>query len=69
MLGAYNGKFLRVNLTTGETTAEEVSDLTYRMYLGGGAMAAYLLTRELKPGIDPLGPENVLVFTTCPTNA
>ena len=45
MLGAYNGKFLRVNLTTGETTAEEVSDLTYRMYLGGGAMAAYLLTR------------------------
>jgi len=69
MPGAYNGKFLRVDLTKGTTMVEEVPELTYRMYLGGGTMAAYLLARELKPGIDPLGPDNVLIFTTCPTNA
>ena len=69
MQGAFNGKFLRVNLTQGTTAVEEVPELTYRMYFGGGTMAAYLLAKELKPGVDPLGPENVLVFTTCPTNA
>ena len=69
MPGAYNGKLLRVDLTTGTTTVETVSDLTNRLYLGGGTMAAYLLARELKPGVDPLGPDNVLIFTTCPTNA
>jgi aldehyde:ferredoxin oxidoreductase len=68
MPGAFNGKFLRVDLTRGTTQVEEVPELTYRMFLGGGAMAAHLLTREIKPGSDPLGPDNVLVFTTCPTN-
>jgi aldehyde:ferredoxin oxidoreductase len=67
MQGAYNGKFLRVDLTRGTIQVEEVPELVYRMYLGGSAMAAYTLTREVKPGIDPLGPDNVLVFATCLT--
>jgi len=67
MQGPYNGKFLRVDLTRGETRVEEVPELTYRMYLGGNAMAAYWLVREVKPGIDPLGPDNVLVVATCLT--
>lgn len=67
MQGAYNGKFLRVDLTRGTTQVEEVPELIYRMYLGGSAMAAYFLTREVKPGIDPLGPDNVLVVATCLT--
>ncbi len=67
MHGPYNGKFLRVDLTRGETRVEEVPELTYRMYLGGNAMAAYWLVREIKPGIDPLGPDNVLVVATCLT--
>lgn len=68
MHGAFNGKFLRVDLTRGTTEAEDVPELTTRMYLGGSAMAAYILTRELTAGIDPLGPDNILVFTTCPAN-
>ncbi|HWT82275.1 MAG TPA: aldehyde ferredoxin oxidoreductase N-terminal domain-containing protein, partial [Candidatus Methylomirabilis sp.] len=67
MQGAYNGKFLRVDLTQGTTQVEEVPDLIYRMYLGGSAMAAYWLVREVKPGIDPLGPDNVMAITTCLT--
>ena len=65
MQGAFNGKPLRVDLTQGTTGVEEVPELTYRTYLGGSALAAHILTRELKPGVDPLGPGNVLVFTTC----
>jgi len=64
MQGAFNGKFLRVDLTEGTIRVEEVPEITRRMYLGGSALAAYLLLRELKPGIDPLGPENILVFAT-----
>jgi len=35
MHGAYNGKFLHVDLDRGMTAVEEVPTLTYRMYLGG----------------------------------
>jgi aldehyde:ferredoxin oxidoreductase len=68
MWGAFNGKYLRVDLTRGTTTVEEFPELTYRMFMGGAAMAAYLLLREMKPGVDPLDPGNVLVFTTCLAN-
>ncbi len=67
MQGAYNGKFLRVDLTQGTTQVEEVPELIYRMYLGGNAMGAYWLSRELKPGVDPLGPDNIMVVATCLT--
>ena len=36
----------------------------YRAYLGGRGFCAYILFRELRPGVDPLGPENKLVFAT-----
>jgi len=68
MVGAFNGSYLRVDLTAGTAKVEDVPDLTYRMYLGGSAMAAYILTRDLQPGVDPLGPDNILVFATGPAN-
>src|SRR5512146_2401602 len=68
MQGAFNGKFLRVDLTKGTTAVEEVPELIYRMYLGGNCLAAYFLAQELKPGVDPLGPDNVMVFATGPCN-
>jgi aldehyde:ferredoxin oxidoreductase len=68
MQGAFTGKYLRVNLTEGTTVVGQFSDLHYRMFLGGSAMAAAILMKELKPGVDPLGPENILVFATGPLN-
>ncbi len=58
----HNGKILRVNLSSWTVSEEQVPEIIYRRYLGGGALSLYYLLKELKPGVDPLGPENVLVF-------
>lgn len=62
MPSGYHGKVLMVDLTSGKIDVETPDDSIYRRYVGGSALAAYYLLRELKPGVDPLGPENVLVF-------
>ena len=43
---------------------EEPGDAVFRRYLGGGALASYVLLREMEPGVDPLGPDNMLIFMT-----
>ncbi len=60
---SYNGKILRVDLTKGELKTEILEENIYRKYLGGSSLASYFLLKELKKGVDPLGPENMLVFT------
>jgi aldehyde:ferredoxin oxidoreductase len=60
----YNGKILRVDLTSNTTTIEEPGEIVYRTYLGGGGLASYYLLRELKPGIDPLSADNILIFAS-----
>ena len=64
--GGYNGKVLRVDLTNGKATTEQIDDSFCRKYLGGTGFIAYYLLRELKEGIDPLGIENKLVFAMGP---
>jgi aldehyde:ferredoxin oxidoreductase len=64
MRKGYNGKILRVNLTDKKWKIEEPDEVFYRTYLGGGALATYYLLKELKPGVDPLSPENILIFST-----
>ena len=58
----YTGKILRVNLSTGEISVEEKDDLFYRTYMGGWGVIAYYLLKELPAGVDPLGPDNMLIF-------
>jgi aldehyde:ferredoxin oxidoreductase len=66
--GPLTAKLLHVDLAARQTRVEEVPENILRRHLGGGAMAAWLLLRELKPGVDPLGPDNVLVFMTSVIN-
>ncbi|HEX9270227.1 MAG TPA: aldehyde ferredoxin oxidoreductase family protein [Candidatus Limnocylindria bacterium] len=56
------GRVLRVDLTAGTTTAEDLDEGTFRRYPGGRALIAHYLLTEVPRGADPLGPENVLVF-------
>ena len=63
-MAAVTAKILHVDLTTRTTRVEEIPEPILRRHLGGGGLAAYLLLRDMPPGVDPLGPDNVLVFTT-----
>ncbi len=61
MYGFHN-KILRVNLSTGEICIEEPGERFFRTYMGGWGVIAYYLLKEMAPGVDPLGPDNLLVF-------
>ncbi len=60
----YHGKILRVDLNEKRTWTEDVPDRVWRKYLGGSALCSHFLLRELPRGVDPLGPDNVLMFMT-----
>ena len=66
MHGGYNLKLLRVNLSDLTTIVEKTNEQFCRKYLGGAGFVTYYLWKELKPKIDPLGPENKLVFAVGP---
>lgn len=65
-LYGYIGKVLRIDLTTGSIKTEPLSEVMCERYLGGSGFVAYYLWKELKAGIDALGPENKLVIATGP---
>jgi len=62
MIGGTHGKILHVNLTTGKTKVEHPGDEFYRLLVGGRAVIAYFLLRDLPPNTDPLSPDNLLIF-------
>ena len=65
MLG-YNGKILRINLTTRCHSVEKPSEDYYKHYIGGRGIIIHTLLTEISPGIDPLGPDNKLIFALGP---
>jgi len=65
-LYGYAGKLLRIDLSTGKVSVEEIEPKILRKFLGGVGYAAKLLYEEMSAGTDPLAPENKLVFTTGP---
>ena len=63
---SFTGKILRVNLSKAKISSENLEETFYRRYFGGRGLIAYYLLKELKPRIDPLGPENKLIFACGP---
>jgi aldehyde:ferredoxin oxidoreductase len=61
-------KILHVDLTTRQTRTEELPEPLVRKFLGGGSLASHILLRDMPAGVDPLGPDNVLVFMTSVIN-
>jgi len=57
-------KVLRVNLTNRQVSVEQPGERFFRTYLGGWGIIAHYLLKELEPGTDPLGPDNLLIFAT-----
>ncbi len=62
----WNGKILRVNLSNKSHLVETFNEDFAKKWLGGRGFALKILWDELKPGIDPLGPENKLIIALGP---
>jgi len=69
MILGYAGKFLEVDLSTGEVKETRFSDEVLRDYIGGRGLAAKILWDRLGgrwETVDPLELENILLFLTGP---
>lgn len=55
---AYAGKILRVKLSNRTHSTDELLDEDARKFTGGKSIAIRILFNEIRPEIDPLGPEN-----------
>ncbi len=72
---AYCDRILRVDLSTGSIGATSLPTEVMPLILGGKGLGAWLLYTEQPAGVDPLSPENHLIFhngpltgTTAPTS-
>jgi len=63
---SYAGKILRVDLTTGKISTEQLSEEMAKSYIGGIGLGIKLLMDNSKPGIDPFDPDNPIIFATGP---
>jgi aldehyde:ferredoxin oxidoreductase len=68
MKGGYTGKMLFVDLTSGSIEEKELTDDMASKFIGGYGIGAKVLYEMMKPGVDPLGPDNVIGFITGPLN-
>ena len=67
MRGGYAGKILRVDLTSAAVSQEELpSEDILRKYIGGVGLGVKMLNDELAIEVEPLSPDNRLIFMTGP---
>jgi aldehyde:ferredoxin oxidoreductase len=64
MEGVIMGRILRIDLSRGRITEEELNREWVRQFLGGTGLAARYFFAETTPGVDTYGPENKLIFMT-----
>jgi len=62
----FMGKLLRVDLTDHKIAVEDTHQKWAKLFLGGAGLATKYFYEEVPGGIDPLGPENKLIFMTGP---
>jgi len=58
----YWGRVLRVNLTDQSYKVDEISEEVWKKFLGGSGFGAKVILEETPPKIDPLSPENKIIF-------
>jgi aldehyde:ferredoxin oxidoreductase len=63
---SWAGKILRVNLTNGTCTAEPLDMRWAREYIGQRGLATKYFAAEVDPGVDPLSPDNKIIWATGP---
>lgn len=66
MAGSYYEKIARINLTTGEIKIEKLDMELARKFIGGRGLGTKILYDEGVATVDPLSPENKLIYITGP---
>jgi aldehyde:ferredoxin oxidoreductase len=65
-MNGFHCRLLRIDLTSRCFRIDSMAEEVLVRYLGGKGLAAWLLTELNPPGVDPLAPENTLIFATGP---
>ena len=60
----WHGRLLRIDLTNQVTSVEEIDPQVSKHFIGGRGVAIRYLYDEVDPGVDPLSPQNKLIFAT-----
>ncbi len=68
-LKGYIGKILQVDLAKGKFSTIPINEEWAKLFLGGSGYAARFLYDKLSKDLDPLSPENPLLFMTGPLTA
>ncbi len=63
---AWTRRVLRVDLTRGTCDSEPLKMEWAQQYLGQRGLASKYLTEEIDPRVDPLSPDNKIIFATGP---
>lgn len=66
MVKGYAGKFLRVDLTSRKIFSQSLDEKDLRQFLGGSGLGTKFLYEEVGAQVEPLSPENILIFMTGP---
>ena len=68
-MNGWNGSILEIDLTTQTHKIHPLDMEMARLFLGGRGLGARLLWDLVGPDVEPLAPENALIFTTGPITA
>ncbi len=60
------GQVLHIDLTKGSVNIEPLDKNLAHSFIGGRGINSRILYNEVGPEIDPLSPQNVLIFGTSP---
>jgi len=65
-LGGYAGNILHVDLTKNEVRKEPITPELAKAFIGGLGLSAKLAYEHIKPGTEPLSPENTIIIGAGP---
>src|SRR5512135_3682443 len=65
-MAGWSEKVLEIDLNTHSYTIQPLNMEMARLFIGGRGLGARLLWEMVGPDVDPLSPDNVLIFTNGP---
>jgi len=64
--GGFQGRILRVNLTSGKIMVEDLNEDWAKKFIGGRGYGTKIMYEEVDPKVDPLSEKNKVIIATGP---